>query len=407
MKNSFVILLLFTVMKVSGQSAYEATRKVRVDPTQAFGGDVTDLVDSVRYIPLETTNESIFGAISNLQVNDRYFVFFDFDTKALYTFDKGGKFVGKINKIPVDGWNRDNYYALSQFTFNKHSNDIYVVYNDTRRNTKWLLVFNIKGQTVKKMKFTGTGSRFTDRFAVLDDGGFLFSNSFNSPPFDKQAYFYELRDLASAGTEIMPVAMNDIFLKRNAFKGYTLSSYTGDYSVWNRKCEYAFLVFKGNKAIKYDIIFPQYMVLDSSRYKDASFFNKIETVWDYCKENRIIEELYAVGFSGNYLAFRKLSGGSGNMGDNFILSLRTKNLYSFDKISSDEKSFFLPIGNVEMGAFENGTIYNELSSFQMFAAAKERKDAPWNSDPVLSAYFSSESRKSNPVIVALKLKDNL
>jgi len=407
MKLLLFALLIITGTCVYGQSPYDEVQTIRFDPQQAFGGDVSELIDSVQYIPLETTKESTFGAITNLQVNDRYFVFFDADTKAIYVFSKGGKFVGKINKLPVDGWDKSDFYPFSQFTFDKKNDDIYVIFNDRKAHRKWLLLFNVTGHFIRKIDFTGIGKSFADRFAPLDDGSFLFSNTLAFHPLDEQAYFYKIRHFNSLGEPVLSIFKDDIFLKRDASRGYMLSCYSGNTSVWNRKCEYSFLVLNGNKAIRYDIIFPVHMVLDSSKYKDASFFNKIETVWEYCKENKIIEELSAIGLSGDLLIFKKLAGGGSNMSDNFILSLQSKRFYSFDHITSDEKSYFLPVGNVEVSAFEKGVIYNEVASFQMFDAAKERLDKPWDSDAALSTYFNNADRNSNPVIVALKLKDNL
>lgn len=408
MKRLLFVFLIVAGTFVYGQAPYDEVQKIRFDPQQALGGDVSDLIDSVQYIPLETTKESTFGFISNLQVNGRYFVFFDFDTKAIYTFNKEGKFIGKVNKLPADiGWDKNEFYPLSQFTFNKNTNDIYIVFNDRTKGKKWLLQFNVKGECINKTDFTKIGGRFTDRFAILNNGSFLFSDELFSPLSDNQAYFYKLKRFSTPGERVMPLSKNDIFINRNAAKSYTLSSYSGNVSVWIREFDYSFLIFDSNKICKYDIILPARMSLDSSKYKDPDFFNKIETVWEYARENKIVERLPAIGLSGNLLAFKKLSGTSSSMRDNFILSLQSKNFYSFDNITSDEKSYFLPIGSAAINAFEDGVIYNEVASFEMFNAAEERPDKPWKNNTVLNAYFANQNRKSNPLIVALKLKDDL
>ncbi|HMR82059.1 MAG TPA: 6-bladed beta-propeller [Niabella sp.] len=408
MKQLLFVSLIVAGTFVYGQAPYDEVQKLRFDPQQALGGDVSDLIDSVQYIPLETTKESTFGFISNLQVNSRYFVFFDSDTKAIYIFNNEGKFIGKVNKLPADiGWDKSDFYPLSQFTFNKSTDDIYIVFNDKGKGKKWLLQFNVKGVCIDKTDFTKTGGRFTDRFAILDNGSFLFSDHLFSPLSDKQTYFYKLKRFNSHGEGVMPLLKNDIFISRNAGKGYTLSNYSGNISVWTREFDYSFLVFDSDKICKYDIILPARMSLDSSKYRAPDFFNKIETVWEYARENKIVERLSAIGLSDNLLAFKKLSGTSSSMRDNFILSLQSKNFYSFDHITSDEKSYFLPIGSVEISAFENGIIYNEVASFEMFNAAEERPDKPWKENAVLNAYFATQNRKSNPLIVALKLKSGL
>ncbi len=70
-------------------------------------------------------------------------------------------------------------------------------------------------------------------------------------------------------------------------------------------------------------------------------------------------------------------------------------------------SYFLPLKSWRVETADNGSIYTIIPAFEMFQAKESREDVPWETNPVLKEYFTRENRKSNPVIVQLKLKSNL
>src|SRR5689334_22569280 len=72
------------------------TETLRIDPSNAVGGNASDFFTEVNYIPLETTGESLFGSISKLEITDDYFIIFDYNTHAILIFNKDGKFHAKI-----------------------------------------------------------------------------------------------------------------------------------------------------------------------------------------------------------------------------------------------------------------------------------------------------------------------
>lgn len=87
----FYLILLFP-------SAFYAQEvpKLRIDPSKAYGGNVSDYFDSVEYIPLETTKESLFGDVGKLIITDSSYVIKDNDTKCILFFLLNGKFIKKI-----------------------------------------------------------------------------------------------------------------------------------------------------------------------------------------------------------------------------------------------------------------------------------------------------------------------
>ncbi|PZP39718.1 MAG: hypothetical protein DI598_19775, partial [Pseudopedobacter saltans] len=94
-----VILFLFVAFMARNMSA-QNVQTLRIDPESAVGGNVTDFFDSVTYIPLETTKDVLIGDMQHLQVSKNYIYFSSRDSKCIYVFDKSGKFVAKIDRLP-------------------------------------------------------------------------------------------------------------------------------------------------------------------------------------------------------------------------------------------------------------------------------------------------------------------
>ncbi|MBK8087175.1 MAG: 6-bladed beta-propeller [Chitinophagaceae bacterium] len=97
MRNIFAALFLLMASLAAGQSA----QTLYFDPNSTIGAPASRVFESISYIPLETTRQSLFGQISRLVVTDQYFIIFDYDTQGLYFFDRSGKFIKNIRTINI------------------------------------------------------------------------------------------------------------------------------------------------------------------------------------------------------------------------------------------------------------------------------------------------------------------
>lgn len=80
------LVILVCHMVIGNWVIGQKTPKIRINPGQAYGGTMQEYFDSIEYIPLETTQESLFGDISQLLVTDTGFVINDSDTKTILFF---------------------------------------------------------------------------------------------------------------------------------------------------------------------------------------------------------------------------------------------------------------------------------------------------------------------------------
>jgi hypothetical protein len=94
--------------------------------------NASDLIDEVRYIPLETTSESLIGYYVNIQFcRDKIFILDDISGIGLFIFDMHGKFIKKIGKT---GAGPLEFGKPSAFCISRDEKQIVMYDNWKRRN---------------------------------------------------------------------------------------------------------------------------------------------------------------------------------------------------------------------------------------------------------------------------------
>ena len=95
MKNLY--LLLLCVCSLVGL-AQPNPIEIKIDPKNMPEGDLrmSDLIESVEYIPLETTDECLIGDGVRYDFNDEYIIAGDLHGEAVYLFNRKGKFIRAI-----------------------------------------------------------------------------------------------------------------------------------------------------------------------------------------------------------------------------------------------------------------------------------------------------------------------
>lgn len=94
---------------------------------------------------------------------------------------------------------------------------------------------------------------------------------------------------------------------------------------------------------------------------------------------------------------------------NFAYDTVSRKLFGLDRMAPDQVSCFLPV----MGErsknkgfmFFDQYLFGYISSLSMFSSFEKNSSRNPAYPPVLQEYFKTQNRKSNPVIVKMKLKD--
>ena len=406
------ILVILTVIQAQAQP-----KKLYFDPTYAAGMPQSRLFSEIKYIPLETTKESVFGRISRLVVTEQYFIILDNDTEAIYFFDKSGKFIKKYV---------ERGYDISNIAYDMSRNAIFI----TGRNKNY-------SPSQKEIQ------------AAIDDP---LNNSLKKY---SRAVYYDLEDVTAE--KIKPLKDFDIVMAspRQFNKDQWVYSYIYANKNWKSSEDYELKIHDGHKTI--GAFFP-YNRKTSSIYfgspERISFFNTLEnsnllftrpyhyTIYQLSPDS--VKELYTVimpaantipnsFFQENFDSRAKLedyktknSGyvwGIDNVIDlkdylffsldffrsyrerNFLFEKKTNQFINLNKITADSTNAFLPVMGYGVQYNDGEYLYSSISSTAMFQNQVNNAARNPRYDETIKSYFEKSKPSANPVIIALKPKN--
>lgn len=386
-------------------------KTIRIDPSNAAGGNVSDVFDEISYIPLETTPESLFGSIYQLEVVDDYFIILDENTNCILLFNKDGKFHTKIKDIK-NQW----AFGIRRFFVNRWTKQI-IYSNDSYRTKTYC---NFDGQVVKTEKYNGDNDISPTNFYFIGPDNLINCDRYRDvntkdkyyKPFSRSLIQY-VKDVKTVYASGMHYTETDGRINAIGHGIGPLTYYGNDTTLFYAEY-YKYKIYTVTpNAIKltYKFIFPLMSTLSPGFYKNTIYTDSAFKYLDYHKNQIfVINNCYK---AGNNLVFEAHDTNYGKE-RNLIYNLKSGGLIAYEHISPDEKSFFLPVyadetnfENLGLAACDGKYIYNSLSSLTMFKAHEDSEGKNITYNPALAAYFKNGSRKDNPVIIQFKLKDNL
>lgn len=412
-------LLTFLLLPVSAQRIIPVdsskAQTLRIDPSNAMGGNASDFFTEVNYIPLETTDESLFGSINKLVITEDYFIILDRNTSSILVFTKKGKFHTKIKGsqgAPI--WD----FSVNKFAKEiRYSRDQYKTYTYCDYNGKELRTFKSGGELAKDEINDGNMHYFAADKGVSPG----YVNNLDSTSKYYKAWTKSLIIFSDGKNKVYAHGLG--FDKREGLDRNSIS--TGGIYPFNTVSDTAFYYIRQYSynvytikpdviKLSYKLIFPFYSALPNDFAVNPDLNDKrVEYIEKHPKIIFYIANFFQLNEN---LIFRA---GSRNHfdEDNLIYNLRTGTLIAFKHILQDERSYFLPIyddsnwGNTfnytGILACDDGYLYTSASSLGMFQYREKYADQKANYPPALDTYFKKGSRKDNPVIMQLKLKNNL
>jgi len=387
---------------------------LRMDPSNANGGNASDIFDKIEYIPLETTTESTFGSVRQLEIVDDYFIILDHNTNCILIFDRRGKYLSKIK-----GKKDNPNYKIWDFTINRWTKEI--IFSEDGAQT--MNYYSLDGKLKKSEKtpnnnpadFLTSRFYFVDRDLAISYYGYHVTDTSSNQytPFSRALLVY-LSPLKRVGM----MALN--YTAQESRFDY---SYTGIGPITKAESDTTFFLSKpyaggiykispNQVSLSYKIIFPQQVSLPGDFLSNTSYDYKRS---EYPRNNR--RAIYSINNfykSGDNLLF-EASSYEINREDNLIYNLKTANLIAYKHIATDNLSYQLPLYDSNSAYFDivgilgssEGNIYTSLSSLAMFDAYQANKNKSPQYHPRLTEYFKTSGPKSNPVLLQLKLKDKL
>lgn len=383
-------------------------RTLRIDPSSARGAAASQVFEEINFIPLETTKESLFGNISQLRITDDNYIIWDYDTKSILIFTKEGKYKAKINgsKIERDPKNKETqtFYGFAMKAENNQQL-IQVAAGDH------FFYFDLNGKLIRKVKSTleeyGANHTFSD--------GTIVNRSYLDKK-DKDSTHYDL----SLVKDKKAVENYFPFSKERSKNDqlYTGGENLTNYGVPNELFfinYYEYNIFKVTPkklSLAYKVIFPAINSLPSDFKENPLYKGKRQ---EYFEKNP--KAYYAIGSTyqiGNNLYFKVSNWSWGNNEKKaFIYNLKNNAITSISDIEPDSLSQFLPVtdagvhydfANHGFHLFDEKYFYTSYSSLLLFKFKEQSEGKNRKYDPVLTEYFKTQDRKSNPILIQLKPK---
>lgn len=403
------LIFLLTISNASAQDF----QKIRIDIAKSYGGPASDYFSKIEYIPLETTKESLFGEIEQLIITENAFVVTDRDTRSVLFFNMDGSFIKRFYK-------EGNLQATGAI-YNEQDQLVSIAFQDL--DSKRLLVqnydakgnFKAKGEMNEKLVYL-----LKNRVFYKDSQYWVINNkkeTQESPYHFLQSY----RD----GQLSAPIIAYDFSQKPGllrmmqeiqspsapkVFKDHFYFSIPIEHKI------HKINVHTGTEAPLFQLVFPASHGVNTNLFSISnkkSLDSLANAKWF---NDHTILGIENILNSDDKLIFKTITGGLGAydsngalMPRNFIYKHADGRLIAMEKIHPDASSHLLPILDPRIVSFKgvyskNEYMYSHISSLRMFMAYDELKGQNLNLPTHLERYFKSEDRKSNPVVVKLKLQ---
>lgn len=416
-------VLIFSILPINVFA--QEPQVLRIDPGFASGTPVSQVFEEIKYIPLETTKESLFGTINQLEISKDHFIILDNATNKILLFNKNGSFHAKISVKGSD---------VYSFKYEEEANRILILSNN---NKQLLQQFREKAETDsagaiallkrfikvnyydtdgKPLKVTAPKDILTPEnlISITLPGGFSFSN------------------FAIAGEEMSPTSAFELNLYKDGqiYKSYFPYNKQQDVArygrylpnsagfsrsqkdtvvYFTRPLDYSiFELTPQSIKEKYRIIFPIKNTIPEQFFTNKMSQNDRR---EFFRENpSIVTSLSNIHERSDRLFFKMNNNERWrSRSTSMLYFLKTGRLISINKLSPDSLSSFLPIMDAPFAyesfkASDETSFYTYISSLRMFQAMESNvsKDIPLPAE--MENYFKKGDKKDNPVIVQLTPK---
>lgn len=414
MKNILIFLLLLSVYVDLGAQS----QKLYFDPSHSTGIPQSRIFDEIKYIPLETKRESLFGRINQLIVTEKYFVILDRDTEAIYFFDKAGKFVRKF---------KNRGYDFRSIRYDENRNALFITgmnknFRPFQKDIQAALDNPVSNSSIKYARaiyYDLDDGRFGD-IEVLKNFDIVLANPhiFNR---NQWVYSYIYANRSWQDTTDHELKISDGINTISAYFPYnrkTSSIYYGNPEriSFYRDANDSTLLF--TRPFNYHIyqLTPDSVkelytvILPAANTIPASFFSENFGTRSALEDYKMKNAGFAWGVNNvmnldRYLFF-SLDFFRSFRERNFIFDKKTNQFYNLNKLTADSTNAFLPVTGFGIQYNDKSYLYSSTSSTAMF----QNKDANLKRNPqydaVMKHYFEERKKDDNPVIIMLKPKTN-
>ncbi|MEC3878157.1 6-bladed beta-propeller [Parapedobacter sp. 10938] len=403
-----VVAILLVVNNSQGQESPVDTstiRTLRIDPTTASGGNMSQVFDEINFIPLETTKESVFGDIGQLEVTESLFIVFDHDTKCILLFDRKGKYKTKIDVGKVIGGRLSpEDIDVYGFELYKKSSD-YMIEIRTASN---VYVFDTNAKQIDHYNRNSNAHISTQEY-IFKDSVKLVSYYQNKKSEDKALYGYALLKNTQVLGKYFEIDTGKYSKTGDFAVGGPSFIETDNPEVLHAVRYYDYNIYQITSkgiSIAYTLVFPSTNTIPYDFNRNKKYLGK---KLDYFFKNP--ENIFGIGYTyqiGKYL-YVKCGSLSANIRRNgsFVYDLENDYLISLNRLDPDSLSHHLPVigrWDNDFKKYDGQYLYASLSSLELFSYHEQVRMKGYNYPAAMQNYFKNGDKKDNPVIIQLKPK---
>jgi len=344
--------------------------------------NITNLLDSIEVIPLQTVNNNIIGTVDKVIYFEHKYFLLDRTYSSLMEFDQNGKYIGIFGSL---GNSKNQYTELGDFLIDSIRRKVILLSNSTTIST---LIFDLDDRRFIQSKGNGL---FARNFGYINNCCYYYINN-NVSPFSGRFNLVCVDSVSGEIGRVFPLYKG--YQPGYIFSGFLSSNEDG-------------LLYSGPLSdtifqITNKIIYPRYAIK----------FNSLKMP-DSIRKNFILFQRFALFYSTlqnsfidtkDYLSFSFTKKGVLVV---CFYDKKCKKTYSISMIDNNPLSYLLrsPVGEIGNDRYITSVKASELSD--LFASRQSDKDTIKKYCPALYSVMSSIKSTDNPVLVTFILKKSI
>lgn len=162
---------------------------------------IDNFIDSIKYLKLEFSEESLIGDISSLEVYKDHIYIMDMQTQSIFIYTMEGKFIKRIHSV---GNGPKEYTQIDYFSIDKNCDHLIV----SDLMGYWVIRYDLKGNFINRTKIPF----WIDGIYPTENKGYiLFANKRNNKQYFKQEFsLYIVDSLMKIKKNISPTILMTI-----------------------------------------------------------------------------------------------------------------------------------------------------------------------------------------------------
>ena len=288
----FVVLILLCFFSCKSKVVDDGIEPIQIlNVDNPLSVSLQDIVDSVAYIPLETTPECLIGEIGCIKRDDNFY--FVKDRNGLYVFDENGHY---LNMIGRKGNGPGEYVFMDNFFLDRDNDHVYVIANYMKK----VLRYSYAGEYLGDISLSENDANIASAM-MCGDGEMLAYYPIPNDVFKADSQYKLLTEAEGAYTSVSLLPQAPV---NSGEASYNFLYCPMDY--FEGKCFFLSVmsnmlhVYENGKAVaKYKVDMPD--ILPSKDFLERHKEDDIFELRKALQENHIGLGLTKIASSGGYL----------------------------------------------------------------------------------------------------------